>query len=86
MPRKKTLEKAIRHYGSKNQITKSIEEMAELIRALTRDDTQNIMEEIADVHIMITQLRLIFDSQQIDDMITQKLKRLESRIERGNSR
>jgi hypothetical protein len=63
------LEKAIKHYGAENQIMQSVEEMAELIQAISKcirykDDVearQHIAEEIADTLIMISQLIIIFD-------------------------
>ena len=64
--------KAIRHYGTEKQIIQSIEEMAELIQAISKcirykDDIevkQHITEEIADTLIMINQLEIIFDTKE----------------------
>ena len=66
------LEKAIKHYGTENQIMQSIEEIAELIQAISKcirykDDIevkQHVTEEIADTIIMITQLGIIFDTKE----------------------
>ena len=66
------LEKAIKHYGTENQIMQSIEEIAELIQAISKcirykDDIevkQHVTEEIADTIIMITQLEIIFDTKE----------------------
>jgi hypothetical protein len=65
-------EKAIKHYGTKIQIMQSIEEMAELIQAISKcirykDDIEarnNLVEEIADNLIMISQLEIIFDTKE----------------------
>ena len=89
------LEKAIRHYGVENQMAQSIEELAELIVAINKclrykDDIEarnNLVEEVADVLIMIDQLKIIMNIKdyEIDCYRKYKLERLERRInnERG---
>lgn len=69
-------EQALEHYGIENQESKAIEEMAELIQAICKQS--NIAEEIADVQIVLNQLKLIYpDWQEFEKM---KLKRLIERI------
>ena len=76
---------AIETYGRENQIEKAIEEMAELTVALkhhkdnkiTRD---KVVTEIADVIIMMDQLRIIYGVDVIDAEIKRKLDRLSSRL------
>lgn len=53
----------LNHYGMQHQKSKAIEELAELIVALQKDilegkesHSRAVLEEIADVHIMLTQL------------------------------
>ena len=71
----------IRFFGRDNQIQKSIEELAELIRALSRRDQDNIDEEMADVCIMLAQLNLIFGNKgKVSKIIQNKKKRLYNRI------
>ena len=53
------LERLITKYGDDNQLNKAIEELSELIRALSRKDIENIIEEIVDVEIMLHQVRII---------------------------
>jgi len=60
----KIYEKAIEKWGDK-QIIVAMEEMAELIKELSkhlrgRENKKEITEEIADVEIMIEQLKLMF--------------------------
>ncbi len=87
------LEIAIRVYGANAQIDVAIEEMAELTQALVKAKRYatdkdfdrfrgNVIEEIADVEIMLAQLRIIFGAQEkeIDDVKTFKLKRLADRL------
>lgn len=75
-------QKAIRTFGGNNQIIKASEECAELIQALSKHltrqkpDMENICEEIADVEIMIMQLRHLFPDYKIDEWKEKKLKRL----------
>jgi NTP pyrophosphatase (non-canonical NTP hydrolase) len=85
------LEKAIRHYGAKNQMGVACEESAELIQAISKclrykDDIEarnNLVEEIADVLIMIDQLKIIMNIKdyEIECYRRYKLERLERRIE-----
>ena len=75
--------KAMGVFGKMNQITKAIEEMSglqkELCKVLIGEmDLLNIIEEIADVEIMIDQLRMIFNSDRdIEKVKAMKIERLE---------
>lgn len=58
--------KACEEFGSKPQIAKAIEEMAELSKELAKElndngNEDNIREEIADVMIMMEQMVFLFD-------------------------
>lgn len=76
------LQQAINAFGEYAQIDMAIEEMSELIQALSkhkRGKEHNVEEEIADVEIMIEQLRLMkdkFDNDKIDHIRAMKLNRL----------
>lgn len=74
---------AVEELGYLNQMYKTIEELAELQRALARHiagegrkTELHVCEEIADVEIMLNQMRLIFDPKEIDDWKDSKLERL----------
>ena len=73
---------AIAHYGCGSQIHKAIEEMSELIRALSRMDSQeNIAEEMADVEIMLAQLKIILGNDaDVERWTMKKLQRLNQRL------
>lgn len=84
---------AIEIYGIDNQILQSLEEMAELTKALLKlrrvdpDDKKetekricDIEEETADVAIMITQLEMIFDAEHIQGKANAKIERLAGRL------
>lgn len=80
---------AIEHFGKSSQISKAIEEMAELTTELARFQNDrgmniNIIEEIADVCIMIEQLKEIFGRGLVQFHIGSKLKRLRGLLEEHN--
>ena len=80
-------QKAITIYGSKNQIDMMLEEMSELQKELCkfrrgRNNLDNIAEEIADVEIMLEQMKIIFDvKDKVNIYKDFKIKRLEKRLE-----
>jgi NTP pyrophosphatase (non-canonical NTP hydrolase) len=43
------------HYGEEKQKIQLIQELSELVVALTKNDLENILEEMADVQIMLDQ-------------------------------
>lgn len=88
--RRNIMTRAIQHYGETAQIDMAIEEMAELTKALCKVKraatgaesaaaVANVIEETADVQIMLDQLRLIF-ARSTDEIEEEKLRRLERRI------
>lgn len=83
--RQQILHDAIDWYGMTSQVDMAIEEMAELTqafckikRAWSKEAFANILEEIADVQIMLDQMRLIYG--QTAEIETAKLARLQRRI------
>nr|DAQ91527.1 MAG TPA: nucleoside triphosphate pyrophosphohydrolase [Caudoviricetes sp.] len=78
----------LNHYGILNQKSKTIEELAELIVALQKDilegkenHSRAVLEEIADVHIMLTQLLDDeSDKTTVSLIVDKKLKRQMRRI------
>lgn len=77
-------EQAVKHFGSRHQINKAIEELSELIRALSRyqnDDNKmnklQVEEEMADCEFMLDQLRCIFNGTNIYYTRKEKEKRLD---------
>lgn len=74
-------EKAILNFGIENQKNMLIEEMAELIQAIQKDRRNldhNIQEEIADVQIVLDQIKLLYPGWKSWEQI--KLKRLNERL------
>ena len=86
----------LQHYGILHQKSKAIEELAELIVALQKDilggkesHSRAVLEEIADVHIMLTQLLDDEgDKTAVSLIVDKKLKRQMRRIkaEKDSSR
>ena len=84
------------HYGYDAQSRQCIEEMAELTQAINklwrvcgngqkteksnRECMDNLVEEMADVQIMLWQMEYLLLAQEVNQMITQKLNRQLERI------
>ena len=71
---------AIRTFGEKAQEDVAIEECSELIQAIShkhRGREHNIAEEIADVEIMLEQLKIINNcAEEVAEIHKQKIQRL----------
>ena len=79
---------AIRQNGYKMQTMVAIEEMSELTKELVKfmrgeHNTDAIAEEIADVEIMLCQLKIIYDikDEDVEKLMVIKLERLKERLE-----
>lgn len=84
---KEILIMAIDTYGDEAQEELAIEECAELIQAINhkhRGREHNIAEEIADVEIMLEQLKIINNcGEEVKNIRREKVVRLYSRIMNG---
>lgn len=85
MDDKEVLKEAIEHWGSGMQIMMLFEEMGELQTALThymrnRIEAPSVEEEIADVQVMLNQMKIIFDEENIQLIYEEKLRRLDNMI------
>ena len=91
--RPEVLQEAVAAYGTHAQVDMAIEEMSELTKALCKERRcglgqgsraqahANIIEEIADVIIMLAQLLIIFDKdREIQKETDYKLNRLAERL------
>lgn len=78
----KDLERIIRHYGTHNQIEKTKEELEEMIEALDENNFAHIVEEFADVMVMLNQIAIMYaiDTDIIEDMMKYKIRRTLLRI------
>lgn len=85
-------ETALAHYGGEMQTMVCVEEMAELMKELSKnargeDNVKAIAEEIADVEIMLEQMKLLHGCDRLVGMYKDvKLERLARRIERENEK
>ena len=70
-------------YGFGAQKRKMQEECAELIRAIARDDEDNILEEMADVSVLIEQFKAVAEyKSKIEEIEQRKIERTLERIEK----
>lgn len=79
-------EDATEAWGEDAQITLAQEELAELNVELARyfrgrNDTEDVVDEIADVLIAANQLALIFGLEETEDRVEYKLRRLRGRVD-----
>ncbi len=85
----------LKHYGLQHQKAKAIEELAELIIALQKDLladkdglSKEVIEEMADVHVMLLQL-MMYDEDYFNDVYDEmryKLERQQERIQEEQKR
>lgn len=78
-------QKAISVYGVKEQMRQTQEECAELIADIgrfmrTRIDDNKLASEIADVEIMIDQMRILIGNEKVDAAKNYKVRRLADRL------
>ena len=91
------LKAAIDKYGNDSQLAVAQEECAELIKAICKLNSasssdhpgrtakaamNNLMEETADVGIMLDQIRIMYPSHAYDTIRAQKIARLQKRMEK----
>lgn len=83
-------EKIAEHYGRKTQERQTVSELSELMYVLTRrpdqrqpDWTNELLDEIADVSIMMQQMMHLYDisGDELNERINYKLKRQIGRME-----
>lgn len=88
MNEKEIYRQALEKWGEVAQIVMVFEEMAELQKELSKnlrgkENRIEIVEEIADVEIMLAQMKLLFNIEEgVRRHKTLKLKRLEERLRR----
>lgn len=86
------MQQAIETYGVQAQCDVAIEKMAELTKAIVKirrvaDDygktqaaLENLLEEIADVDIMVEQMKIMWGPKDVEEYRKKKLERLERRL------
>ena len=80
--------RALKTWGKEPQMLQVIEEMSELIKEILKnvnrkkDNLAEIIEETADVEIMLNQLKCCYDiEKQVEDYKAQKLLKIEKRLD-----
>ena len=87
--RKGIYKNAVAKWGAEKQMIVAMEEMSELTKELCKiirgkKDLEALAEEIADVTIMLEQLRLIYDlNDKVCAHMDYKVRRLQSRASKG---
>lgn len=85
--------KVVKRYGMPIQSTIAMEECAELIQAISKmkrdasdHNYEHLVEEMADVYIILDQLQFMFNvkPEDLDSMITYKQSRNEARMKYGD--
>ena len=79
------IKEIVEHYGNERQKLKAIEELTELVEIIAKDlnrkeiknQREHILEEIAEVMIMVEQLKLVygFSDDEVSEMVKHKLRR-----------
>lgn len=92
MERSKKIKDIALHYGLVHQIIKAFEEMAELTQALCKiqdvpacdprvpDLLDDVIDEIADVCVLMEQMKLFYGYKEVEDRIDFKIDRQIERI------
>ena len=82
---------ALDTFGKSSQVQVAIEEMSELTKELCKngrgqENTTHIAEEIADVEVMLCQMKMLFDcAGQVETFRRYKLERLVGRIKEAKN-
>lgn len=83
------LKSALDTFGETPQLWMAIEEMAELSNAIAkkvrgRVSNQEVIEEIADVYIMMQELAICTNQQEVQEYVNKKIERLNNRVIKHN--
>lgn len=86
----KDLRNIAEHYGLRKQMRQTIEEMAELTQVICKAERydldtvrDHLVEEVADVSIMIDQLEYLLGDSRIAQIKAEKIERQKRRIYAG---
>ncbi len=82
----KIYQKTINKWGEEAQYDQTVEECAELIAALKhfkrgKASSQTVIDELADVTLMLGQLRWMFGAERIEAAVEKKLEKLNALLE-----
>lgn len=85
LEQKMILDNAIKAWGPESQLNMAFGECGEFValcgrRSQRRDTVEDFLSEIADVTIMMAQMRELFGADRVDAMIAFKMDRLKLRL------
>lgn len=86
--RKRVYEKAIAKFGPDHQAVKAVEELGEAVQAICKmllgcEKREHLAEELADVSIMVEQMRMIFNiGGSVDSWMDYKIAALKRKVEK----
>ena len=86
MPNERLYQATLNKWGEDAQYDQAVEECAELITALKhfrrgKVDQQAVIDEIADVTLMLGQLTWMFGTERVEESMKKKLKKLSRLLE-----
>lgn len=73
------------NYGQNHQTSKLLEEVGEFIETVMDGDKKNMIQEMADVTVMLKQFQHYYgiSDEEIEEVMKQKIERQLKRIDRG---
>lgn len=84
----KVYKRAIKTWGKEPQLLQAIEEMSELTKEILKNvnrhqkNLSQIIEETADVEIMLEQLKCCFNiEKEVEDYKTEKVKKISKKLD-----
>jgi NTP pyrophosphatase (non-canonical NTP hydrolase) len=88
------LKKIANHYGFSNQLQMLVEEMSELTQAICKyrryenakeqvNTFENLIEEVADVQIVLSQIKILVGKNEVNKKIDEKVNRQLERMKKG---
>lgn len=71
-------------YGKSHQVSKLLEEVGEFIETVMNEDKENMVQEMADVSVMLEQFKAYYDldNEKIIEIMNKKIDRQLDRIEK----
>lgn len=86
------LKQIAEHYGLRLQMRQLVEEMAELTQVICKSERYDIetvrdhlVEEVADVDIVLSQVKYLLGDSEFDKIKDEKIKRQIQRITKGEN-
>lgn len=74
-------------YGKSHQVSKLLEEVGEFIETIMNEDKENMVQEMADVMVMLKQFQYYYgiEDEQIEEVMKYKINRQLERLNNKNN-